>query len=390
MHRNIACSCPWLRMIGAMDSSVEPDLTIIPKTMAAVLLTGHGGYDKLDYRTDVSTPRAGAGEVLIRVGAAGVNNTDINTRIGWYSKSVTGATDVGGGAGFGTNTDTDGSWTGRPLEFPRIQGADCCGTIVAVGTGVDSSRVGERVLVRAMQTDPESDQPMACVTIGSEYNGAFAQFVVTHSNNALAVESDWSDAELASLPCAYSTAEGMLHRASVGAERVLITGASGGVGSAAVQLAKRRGAHVTAVAGRSKLDTVLALGADQAIAREDSLTDAIAASSIDVVLDVVAGPGFGDLLEALRPGGRYVTSGAIAGPIVDLDVRTLYLKDLTFFGSTFQPDVVFENLIRYVEADEIRPLVAGTFPLAEIAAAQEEFLAKRYVGKLVLLPPAVD
>ncbi len=357
--------------------------------MAAVQLTGHGGYDKLEFNVDVPTPAPGPGEVLIQVGAAGVNNTDINTRIGWYSKTVSEAT---ASADIDVADDADGSWNGSPIVFPRIQGADCCGRIVAVGADVDPGRVGERVLVRSMQAiEPSGDHPsLALVTMGSEYNGAFAQFLVTGSCHALAVESTWTDIELASLPCAYSTAEGMLHRASVAAERVLITGASGGVGSAAIQLAKRRGASVTAIAGRSKLDAVCALGADEVIAREDGLLDQVATNCIDVVLDLVAGPVFADLLETLRPGGRYVTSGAIAGPIVDLDVRTLYLKDLTLFGSTFQPDEIFENLVSYVEAGEIRPLVAGTYPLAEIAAAQEEFLAKRYVGKLVLIPPAVS
>ncbi|MGI9598422.1 MAG: alcohol dehydrogenase family protein [Acidimicrobiales bacterium] len=364
----------------------EPDPSV-PATMAAVLLTGHGGYEKLDYRTDVATPVPGPGQVLIEVGAAGINNTDINTRIGWYSKSVTDATDAGGGAGFGADTDDDGSWTGDPLRFPRIQGADCCGRIVATGPGVDRDRTGHRVLVRSLQPDRNSDRPMACVTLGSELDGAFAQYTVCDERDALMIDSDWSDVELASLPCAYSTAEAMLHRGGVGAERVLITGASGGVGSAAIQLAKRRGAEVIAVAGSAKADGVAALGADRVVERERELLDQIDRDSVDVVLDLVAGPGFGSLLEALRAGGRYVTSGAIAGPIVDLDVRTLYLKDLSFFGSTYQPDEIFENLVFYVEAGEIRPVVAGTYPLADIVEAQQEFLDKRHVGKLVLVPP---
>ncbi|MEM7272845.1 MAG: alcohol dehydrogenase family protein [Actinomycetota bacterium] len=358
----------------------------IPETMAAVLLTGHGGYDKLDYRTDVQTPSPGPGEVLIRVGAAGVNNTDINTRIGWYAKTVTEGTDAGGGAGFGAAGE-DGGWSGS-LSFPRIQGADCAGRIVAVGDGVDPARIGARVLARAMHRDRTTDRPMACATMGSEHDGAFAQYVVVHGEDALQVDCDWTDVELASLPCASSTAEGMLDRAGVGAERVLITGASGGVGSAAIQLAKRRGAEVIAVAGAAKVEAVVALGADRVVDRAADLVTAVGAEAVDVVLDLVAGPGFDDLLAVLRVGGRYVTSGAIAGPIVELDVRTLYLKDLTFHGSTFQPDHVFEHLVRYVEAGEIRPVVAGTYPLSEIVAAQEAFLAKDHVGKLVLVPPS--
>lgn len=357
--------------------------------MAAVLLTGHGGYEQLDYRTDVPTPAPGPGQVLIQVGAAGVNNTDINTRIGWYSKSITEGTDAGGAGGFDALDQSDGSWSGTALHFPRIQGADCAGRIVAVGEGVAEQRVGDRVMVRSMQPIHDSDNPVACVTMGSEHDGAFAQYLVANSRDALTVSSELSDVELAAMPCAYSTAEGMLHRGSVGSERVLITGASGGVGSAAVQLAKRRGATVLAVAGAEKAAAVADLGADHVIERGADLRSAVDAP-VDVVLDLVAGSVFPELLDVLRPGGRYVTSGAIAGPVVDLDVRTLYLKDLSFFGSTFQPDEVFENLVAYIAAGEVRPVVAATYPLAEIVAAQQAFLAKRHVGKLVLLPPGLD
>lgn len=358
--------------------------------MAAVLLTGHGGYDKLQYRLDVPTPSPSSGQVLVRVRGAGVNNTDINTRIGWYSKSVTEATNTGGSGGFPGVDQSDSSWSGEALTFPRIQGADCAGEIVAVGDGVDSGRIGQRVMVRSMQPIRDSENPVACLTIGSECNGAFAEYLVTDTRDALEVNSSMSDVELASLPCAYSTAEGMLHRGNVGAERVLITGASGGVGSAAIQLAKRRGAEVIAIAGASKGSAVVALGADRAVDRGADLVAEVGSGTVDVVLDLVAGPSFPDLLTTLRPGGRYVTSGAIAGPIVDLDVRTLYLKDLSFFGSTYQPDEVFENLVRYVEAGDIKPVVAATYPLEAIATAQEDFLAKRHVGKLVLIPPNAD
>ncbi len=107
----------------------------LPRTMAAVLLTGHGGLEKLEYRTDVPVPRPGKGEVLIQVAAAAINNTDVNTRIGWYSKSITSETGEGGAAGFGTVEDVDATWSGTALEFPRIPGADVCGRIVDVGEG---------------------------------------------------------------------------------------------------------------------------------------------------------------------------------------------------------------------------------------------------------------
>lgn len=358
----------------------------LPATMKAVLLTGHGGIEQLSYREDVALPHPAAGEVLIRVAAAGVNNTDINTRIGWYSKTITSDTETGGAAGFDSVDDADASWSGTPLTFPRIQGADVCGYIVAVGADVDPDRIGERVIVRNMLRSYVDYRPYECWTIGSECDGGFAQYCKAPSQETHAVNCDWSDAELAAIPCAYSTAEGMLHRANLGAETVLITGASGGVGSAAVQLAKRRGAKVIALCSPSKTKDVAALGADQILDRNADLVAELGKGSVDVVVDLVAGPQWPSLLEVLRRGGRYATAGAIAGPICEIDIRTLYLKDLTLFGCTFQEDVVFENLVKYIEAGEIRPVVAKTYPLQDIATAQEDFLAKKHTGQLVLIP----
>jgi NADPH:quinone reductase-like Zn-dependent oxidoreductase len=314
----------------------------IPDTMHAVLLTGYGGFDKLEYRTDVPIPEPGPDDVLIQVGAAGLNNTDINTRIGWYSKTVTTDTNQGGSEGFETVNPDDASWQGMPLTFPRIQGADCCGRIAAVGDAVAKERLGERVIVRNMLRSYVNYRPFECWTLGSECDGAFAQFVKAPAKESYAINCEWTDAELASIPCAYSTAENMLHRVSIeSGEKVLITGASGGVGSAAVQLAKRRGAHIIAVAGKAKVENLKSLGAQSVINRGEPIADAVGPNSIDAVIDLVAGPQWPELLDVLKIGGRYACAGAIAGPLVELDVRTLYLKDLTLIGCTFQEDVVF-------------------------------------------------
>ena len=359
----------------------------IPTHMHAVHLTGHGGIEKLVYKTDVPVPQIADDEVLIRVRAAGVNNTDINTRIGWYSKSVTEDTNSGGADGIEDVNADDASWSGEPLVFPRIQGADVCGEIVAVGKDVDPKRIGERVLVRTMMQDPKNSDRFYCWTMGSECDGGFAQYNKSRASEVFAIDSDWSDVELASIPCAYSTAENMLHRVGLGAERVLITGASGGVGAAAVQLAKRRGAEVIAQAGASKAEAVMAAGASRVIDRNDNPAEVLGTEAVDVVVDLVAGPAWPNLLDVMKRGGRYITAGAIAGPIVELDVRTLYLKDLTLMGSTFQDKVCFENLINYIEKGEIKPMVAATFPLEEIGKAQEMFLEKKFVGKIVLTIP---
>lgn len=364
-------------------------MVALPETMCAVLLKGHGGFEQLEYRDDVPVPSLEAGEVLVRVGAAGVNNTDINTRAGWYSKDVTeGTTAEGATGGYNSADAEDASWAGVTFSFPRIQGADVCGRIVAVGDGVDAGRIGERVLIEPCLREPTGWKPYRAWYFGSECDGGFAQYAKAPSVHARKIESGLSDAELASFPCSYSTAENMLMRTGLGTgETVLVTGASGGVGSAAVQLAKRRGARVIAVAGPTKAEAVAALGADETVPRDADLIARIGRDAVQVVVDLVAGPQWPQLLEILDRGGRYAVSGAIAGPIVELDVRTLYLKDLKLFGCTVLERDVFGNLIGYIERGEIRPVLARTYPLREIVAAQREFLGKRFTGKLVLLPP---
>ena len=227
-------------------------MTAVPERMRAVLLTGNGGFDRLVLRDDVAVAQPKPGEVLIRVAAAGVNNTDINTRTAWYSKSVDSATEAAGAAGFAGAQTEDSGWTGALPQFPRIQGADACGYVVAVGAGVDPARIGERVLVEPVFRAPGAGLGDA-VYFGSERDGGFADYTTAPSAHAHRIRSELSDAELASFPCAYSAAENMLTRVALSrGERVLITGASGGVGSAAVQLAVRRGADVIAVVGSDK------------------------------------------------------------------------------------------------------------------------------------------
>ncbi|TCD15036.1 alcohol dehydrogenase family protein [Oricola cellulosilytica] len=359
----------------------------IPKTMQCVLLTGHGGLEKLKVVNDRPVPVPGDGEVLIKVSAAGINNTDINTRIGWYSKSVTSGTADGATAGIEQIDEDDASWSGAALSFPRIQGADACGVIVAIGAGVPEGRIGERVLVRALQPQPLDERGVSCITFGSEVDGGFAEYAVAKSDMTVRVDSDLSDVELASFPCAYSTAENMLHRIGLNSgETVLVTGASGGVGSAAVQLAKRRGAHVIAVASPSKHDFVASLGADAMLDRDADYGETPGEMAVDVVVDLVAGERWPALIRCIKRGGRYITAGAIGGPITEIDIRTLYLHDLTLAGSTYQPMEVFEHLVGYIERKEIRPVVSKVYPFSQIAEAQTDFIAKRYPGKLVLVP----
>ncbi|MFT7003645.1 MAG: NADPH:quinone reductase-like Zn-dependent oxidoreductase [Sulfurimonas sp.] len=346
-------------------------MTTISKTMNAIILKGNGDYDKLEYVQNYITPIPKENEVLIKVEAAGVNNTDINTRIAWYSKNK--------------NDSDDASWTGESLKFPMIQGADVCGYIVKVGKNIDSLRIGQRVLVEPSLQKINGQQLKNPYYFGSECDGGFANYTVVSNEHAHEINSDYSSTELASFPCSYSTAENLLTRANVKKDDiVLVSGASGGVGSAVVQLARAREAKVIAITSPSKFKDLEDLGASKVISRDENLMEALGVNSVTVVIDLVAGKKWNEFLDVLKPHGRYAVSGAIAGPIVELDIRTLYLKDLSFFGCTILEEEVFTNLIKRIEKKEIKPLVSKVYPLEKIIDAQKEFLTKKHVGKIVL------
>ncbi|WP_129667991.1 alcohol dehydrogenase family protein [Phytoactinopolyspora endophytica] len=346
--------------------------------MRAVVLTGFGGPEKLEYREDVPDPQASPGEVRIRVGAAALNNTDIWTREGAYGSSEDPSSTTG--------------WRREALRFPRIQGADIAGRIDQVGSGVPDSRIGERVLVDPMIYTGGEEELVVNDYVGSERDGGFAEFVTVPAGNALAVDGPMSDAELATFPTAYTTAMRMLNRAAVQpGETVLVTGASGGVGSALIQLATVRGARVVAVAGAAKQDQARDLGATAVVDRHttDLVSDvetALDGRPVDVVADVVAGPAFGSLLHLLRPLGRYVVAGAMGGPLVQTDLRTVYLKQLQIIGSSFGSHEDFAQLLGHIAAGELKPLLAQTFPLRDLGLAQQHFVEKNFFGKIVVTP----
>ena len=189
------------------------------RRMKAMVLTGHGGLDRYEWREDWPVPEPGPMEALIEVGACGLNNTDVNTRTGWYSRAVTGATTGEAGAGV---DDDDAGWGGRPIRFPRIQGADVVGRVVSVGEDADAGLVGRRVMVDAWLRDPsDPENPDKAGYLGSETDGGFAEYTTCDVRNLAAVESALSDAELATFSCSYTTAEGLLNRACVGAAYAL-------------------------------------------------------------------------------------------------------------------------------------------------------------------------
>jgi len=363
----------------------------VPDTMKAVVLTGLGGLDQLVYHEDWPTPAPADNEVLIKVAACGLNNTDVNTRSGWYSKAVSEATT---GDAYATVDENDPTWGGAPIAFPRIQGADVCGTVVAAGATADQSLIGKRILTDNWLRDwSDPDNKNNTGYFGSECDGGYAEYTTIDYRNAGVVNSDLSDAELATFSCSYTTAEGMLSRAKVKkGDSVLIAGASGGVGSALIQLANRRGAFVVGLASEQKHSELEKLGADALLPRDpqnlkEALKLATKKETVSVIADVVGGPNFAPLIDCLERGGRYTCSGAIAGPMVDLDLRTLYLRDLTFSGSTVVAPHIFPDLISYIEQREIKPVLAQTYPLHELQDAQQAFIDKKHTGNIVVTMP---
>ncbi|WP_217357131.1 alcohol dehydrogenase family protein [Ruegeria arenilitoris] len=359
---------------------------MIPKTMKAMVLTGHGDLDKYEWHEDWPTPTPGPMEVLIKVGACGLNNTDVNTRTGWYSKAVDEATT---GGAYSEVDDDDSTWGGAPLTFPRIQGADAVGTVVAVGEGADPAIIGRRVIVAGWLRD--WSEPMnrdRAGYFGSECDGGFAEYTKADIRGVAAIDSDLSDAELATFSCSYVTAEGMLDRAQVGeGDTVLIPGASGGVGGALIQLSKLRGARVIAMASAAKHPEVAKLGPDRMLPRNPrNLRAELKGERITVVADVVGGEMWPKLIDMLERGGRYTCSGAIAGPIVQFDLRTFYLRDLTFTGSTVNTPQNFFDVVKYIENGQIKPALAATYPLSELREAQQAFIDKHHIGNIVVIP----
>jgi NADPH:quinone reductase-like Zn-dependent oxidoreductase len=348
----------------------------IPSTMKAMLLTGHGGLERLVYENNWPTPSVASDEVLVQVGACGINNTDI-----WVREGAYGSTD---------DPNEVASFGNSPIQFPIIQGADIVGVIVACGSDVSSSRLGERVMVDfGIYAGPGDDVPSHDY-IGSGRPGGFAEYVSVPAENADVVETPLSDTELATFCCAYITGEHMLRRARVSAgERVLVTGASGGVGSGVIQLCRARGAIPYAVVGAGKEEAVKSIGAEGTITRgEGNLIGAVSKVTeevpIDVVVDTVSGPMLPDLIEILKPQGHYVTCGAMGGPMVEIDMRRIYLKNLELHGATQGTRRDFAAIRDYAISGKIKPLVAGTFALENLGQAQEEFKKKKFVGKLVI------
>lgn len=344
--------------------------------MQAVVLTGHGGPERLEVRTGMAEPMPGVGQVQVAVSASAVNNTDIWSREGAYGRPG--------------DPDAVAGWRGVPLDFPRIQGGDIVGVVRGVGAGVSSTLAGRRVLVDPALYDGDGGDATPVGLLGSEADGGFAQYVVVDAGRVHDVSSSpLSDFELATLPIAYGTAMGMLARAHViRGEAVVVTGASGGVGIGLVQLVAALGARVIAVSTAAKADALQKAGADVVVDRRGGdlvgQIRQLAPRGVDVVADVVGGETFHLWPDLLTSRGRIVVAGAVAGPLVTIDLRRLYLDQRCIIGSTMHTPDQFRRLVEIAIAGDLAPVIAGVYPLTQIHQALRAFRAPDTIGKIVI------
>ena len=367
----------------------------IPQTMSAMVLTGHGGLDKLEYREDVPTPEPGPGEVLVRVSATAKNNTDRKAREGLYP--VKGREEVASFQIGGENT----------LTFPRIQGADVAGHVVDVGPGVDESRLGDRGLLDFnLYPDERRDINLAPDYYGHGADGGYAEYIAVPSEQFYTVASpDIRDAELAALGmCSYQTAYHMLTAATVRpGERVLVTGASGGVGTALIQLCRIIGAIPYAYGTADKADDLIALGAEAVIDRrkEDDLVDQVIGLTegepIDAVMDLVGGDMTDRFIDTMIFDMKRRTSyprlsiaGAGAGNVSEIMWTRIYLYQVQIFGVSHGTRDEAAQLVEWIRDGQLKPVLHGAFPLSRLHDAERYFVDRGsgYMGKIVIVPDA--
>lgn len=368
-------------------------ITPIPDTMAAMLLTGHGDIDQLVYHPNVRTPKPARGEVLVKVTATAKNNTDRKAREGLYP--VGGKDDV-------TSFQVGGEAT---LTFPRIQGADVAGRIVAVGKDVDAERIGERGLLDFnIYADDRPEINLLPDYYGHGADGGFAEYVAVPADQFYTVKNpELSDAELASLGmCSYQTALHMLTSAAVKeGERVLVTGTSGGVGTALIQLCRLLGAVPYALSLPEKADALLALGAEAVLDRSsmenftDQVRNVTGNKPIDAVMDLLGGDMTDRFVDAMiydmtqrTTYPRLSIAGASTGNVSEIMWTRIYLNQVQIFGVSHGTREEARWLIKRIRSAQLKPVLHAAFKLSELSEAERYFVNRgsSFVGKIVIVP----
>jgi len=342
--------------------------------MRAVRFHAHGGPEVLVYE-DAPDPVLGPGRVLVRVRACAMNHLDIHVRRGI---------------------------PGLRLPLPHILGSDIAGDVAAVGPGVTACREGDAVLVNPGVSCGRCEACLAgddnlCPAygiLGEHLPGGYAEYVAVPETNVLPKPEGLSFVDAAAVPLVFITAWDMLVAGARvrPADTVLVWGAGGGVGSAAIQIAKVCGARVIAVAGADwKLERARALGADEAINHAtqsvpDEVRRLVGRRGVDVVVEHVGQATWDTSIRALRRGGRLVTCGATSGYAAQTDLRYVFSRRLTIRGTFMGSKGTLFEIVRLVEAGRLRPVVHQTFALADARRAHEMMERSEQFGKLVLVP----
>lgn len=340
--------------------------------MRAAIFHGFGGPEVVRVE-EVARPEPAPGEVRLRVAAAAMNHLDL-----WVRR-------------------------GLPIEttMPHIGGSDVAGTVESLGEGVSDVAIGTRVVVNPSlwcgrcEWCRRGDQPL-CVhyrILGEHTQGGFAEYVTVPAANLLPVPGEFAMERAAAAPLPFLTAwRGLVTRARLGAgESVLVTGASGGVASAAVQIARHLGARVYAVTTGEHVARVRALGADVVYDRErvdfsKELWRDTEKRGVDVVLDSVGSATWSPCVRALGRLGRLVVYGATTGPEAALDLRPVFWKQLSVLGTTMATHAEFEAVMALVFAGVLEPVVDVVWPLERARDAHERLEAGAQFGKIVLVP----
>lgn len=364
---------------------------MIPNTMKAMVLTGHGDIDKLEFQ-DVPTPKPGPDEVLVQVTATAKNNTDRKAREGLYPTKK--------------GEMTSFQMGGKPtLVFPRIQGADIAGRVVAVGEGVDEGRIGERGLLDFnIYANDCRDINLTPDYFGHGADGGYAEYVALPADQFHHIPNpELADAELASMGmCSYQTAMHMVSSANIKAgERVLVTGASGGVGTALIQLCRIMGAIPYALSKQDKAGSLLELGAEAVLDRSDMATfvERVKAETggkpIDAVMDLVGGEMTDVFIDTMifdmnarDTYPRLSIAGASGGNISEILWTRIYLYQVQIFGVSHGTREEADQLMSWIQKGQLRPVLHGAFRLSDLHRAEEYFVNRgsNYLGKIVIVP----
>lgn len=342
--------------------------------MKAIVFHEYGGADKLSYE-DVPKPTLGEGEVLVRVKACALNHLDIWARTGLEPQRV-------------------------PL--PHISGSDVAGELAEVGESSSGSGIGQKVLVSPGLSDwicefCLSGKDNMCRNykiIGYDVNGGYAEYVSVPKENVIAISEAISFDELAAFPLTYLTAWHMLvTKAQIKTgQKVLVLAAGSGVGAAAIQICKLFGAKViTTVGAEWKATKAKEIGADEVINRKEQdivtevkrLTDG---TGVDVVVEHVGTSTWSSSLKSLTYGGKLAICGATSGYLGETDLRYIYRRSLTIYGTYTGTKAELLEVLRFLVLGKLRPVVDSKFPLERAAEAQRKMEESGHFGKIILNP----